>query len=81
MKGVDISKIYYVKNASLQTVIEDGIKSVDEEQDDSIDGFDYKVGELENHDIVVSLRTRKAASDLIEIVGVNGFGFVMVMQK
>lgn len=72
------NKIHYVKNKTLQDIIEDGIKMTSEAGGD---GFEYMVGKVDGYKIKVSIESPKSVSSICEFDGVNGFAFALVCEK
>ena len=72
------SKIHYVKNKSLQDIIEDGISMTAEAGGD---GFEYIIGEVDGYKVKVSIESPKCVSSICEFDGVNGFAYSLLCEK
>ncbi len=72
-----LPKLSLATTATLKDVIEHGLEQA---KDCDAEGFDYKVGEIDGGEIIVSFKPTKSCFDSIEIDGANGFGYTLVTE-
>jgi len=78
MQNIDTNELFYPKNVSLKTVLEDGIKETIEE---GADGFSYIVGEIGGMEVRITMEPKEGHMEILQIDGVNGFGYCLVGEK
>jgi len=71
-------RIGYTKNAPLEMIIDDGIKTA---RENGCDAFDYKVGEVDGYEIRVVMEPKDKSFESVIIDGVDGFGYSMAFDK
>ena len=68
---------YTNDNINFKTVLEDGLREM---RKSDAEGFEYTVGEIMGGKVKVTFEPDSTAFDTIDIDGVNGFGYTLVVE-
>ncbi|WP_299001706.1 hypothetical protein [uncultured Shewanella sp.] len=70
-------KIIYSSNATLEKVVEHGFEIMKE---NDCEGFEYVVGNVKEGQLKVTFKPDKSVYDVVNIDGVNGFGYTLAFE-